>query len=221
MAEIKFSKRHEIKEDRFLETVFHLRKKAEEHKKVLGYILLGVLVVAVSIVLLTFKSAKTNEEAAAIYGKASMYLQSANYTEGLTELKKIADQYSGSSSAAKAVFLTGSVNYDLGNYKDALEAFKKYVDKYSGSEFLDAAVYKGLGASYMQLLDYTSAVTAFKKAVSSYPKDFQIPEIRYKLALCYIELKEVDKAKAELAGLVKDSPKSQFARQADLLLVSL
>jgi TolA-binding protein len=139
----------------------------------------------------------------------------------LTELKKISEQYSGSSAASKALFLTGSVYYDLGNYELAIEAYKKYIGKYNGSEFLDPAVFKGLGASYMQLKDYSSAIDAFKKAISSYPKDFQIPEIRYKLALCYLESGDAEKAKNELKTIVKDTPKSQYANQADLMLVTM
>jgi TolA-binding protein len=221
MAEIKFSKQHKIKEDRFLEIVFSLRKKMDENKKPLIYVVVG-LVAVVLIVFVVFQyKGKINEEAGAVFGKATLLLQSGNYTEALTELKKISEQYSGSSAASKSLFLSGSVYYDLGNYQLAIESFKKYVDKYSGSEFLDPAVYKGLGASYMQLNDFSSAVEAFKKALSSYPKDFQIPEIRYKLALCLLELKETEKAKSELAIIIKDSPKSQYAHQADNLLVTL
>lgn len=221
MAIIKFSKKHKIKEDRFIESVFELRQKAQDYKKHL-LIGLGILVFVGLVTVLVYKiRTRTNQEANALFGTALIEYQQGRYSDAIAKLKQISDNFSGSTSAPKAMFLYGSLYYDLGNYQLAVEAFKKYIEKYNDADFLDPTVYKGLGSAYMQLGDFKQAVQAFSDAVGRYPKDFQVPELLYKQARCHLELKDTATAKTELERIISEFPKSAEARQAGLLLASL
>jgi len=221
MAIIKFSKKHKLKEDRFIESLFELRQKVEVLKKPLMIAGFSILFVALVTLVIFKMRGKTNEEANTLFGSAMMEYQQGQYSNAITKFKQVSDGYSGSTSAPKAVFLIASLYYDLGNYQLAIETYKKYIDKYSGSDFLSPAAYKGLGASFMQLKDYKQAVDAFTKAINKFSTDYQIPEIRCKLGRCYLELKEAEKAKKEFEKVVETSPKSPFAQEAALLLASL
>jgi len=221
MAIIKFSKKHKVKEDRFVEWIFDLRTKTQAMKKPLLIGCIVVLFVAgISSLLYTIKS-RTNEEANTLFGSALMEYQQGKYSNAVTKLKQVMDNYSGSSSAPKAVFLYASIYYDLGNYMLSVEAYKKYIEKYDSPEFLNPAVYKGLGCAYMQMKDYAGAISAFQTAIKKFPEDFQVPEIRYKTARCLVETGKPDAAKAELNLILKDAPKSYYAKEAGLLLPSL
>ncbi len=221
MAYTKPIRKEDLKEDRFLKVVFNLRKTVESYRKQWSYAGIALIVLTLAVYGIFQYREKKNEEAAVVFGKGTLMLNNGNYTEALAEFKKVVEQYGGSKAASKALFLTGSVYYSLGNYQLAIDAFKQYVSKYSNHSFLGPAVYKGLGASYMQLNDYRQATEAFKKAISTYNDDFQIPEIRYKLALSALELKDTVSAKTELREIVKSSPKSTYAKQAELLLLSM
>jgi TolA-binding protein len=221
MAIIKFSKKHKVKEDRFVEWIFDLRAKTKAMTKPL---LIGTIVVVfvagISALLYTIKS-RTNEEANTLFGSALMEYQQGRYSNAVAKLKQVMDNYSGSNSAPKAVFLFGSIYYDIGNYMLSIEAYKKYLEKYDPPDFLTPAVYKGLGCDYMQLKDYANAISAFRTALKKFPNDFQVPEIRYKLARCLAETGKADAAKAELNEILQESPKSFYAKEAGLLLASL
>jgi len=221
MAIIKFSKKHKVKEDHFIEWIFDFKTKIEAYKKpmLIGCIVI-VFIIGIAALLYTIKS-RTNDEANVVFGAALLEYQHGRYSNAITKLKQVMDNYSGSSSAPKAAFLYASIYYDLGNYSLAVEAFKKFIEKYSDPDFLSPPVYKGLGTSYMQLKDYKQAIEAFKTSINKFPEDFEVPELRYKLAQCYIETGKSEDAKKQLNMIIKDSPKSFYAKDAGLILSSL
>lgn len=220
-VEIKFSKKHKIKEDRFIETLFSLQKKTQDLKKPAMYGLVGVLVAGL-IVFLTFNYRKhANAEARALFGQALLSYQSGQYTQAITGFKQITENYGGSSSASKAMFMLAGLYYDLGNYALAVEAYKKYIEKYNETGFMNAAVYQGLGSAYAQVKDYPNAINAFNSGIRKYPNDFSVPATRYKLARCYLETQKPGQARAELETILRDNPKSAAAKEAGLLLATL
>jgi TolA-binding protein len=221
MAIIKFSKKHELKEDHFIEWLFNFRAKLQDVKKTL--LIAGICVALVAIMGGLFYSvrSKTNQEANALFGGALLEYQQGKYSNALVKFKQVMDNYSGSNSAPKAVFLYGSIYYDLGNYSLAIEAFKTYIEKYSSPEFLSPAVYKGLGSAYMQIKDLPNAIEAFQTAINKFPDDFEVPELRYKLARCLVETDKPEAAKEQLGLILKDAPASFYAKEAGLLIASL
>jgi len=222
MAQIKFSKQHKIKEDKFIQAILNVRTRAETNKKPL---LIGTLIVLVAalVVLLAFKiKSHINEEAGDMYSGALIDYEEGRYSSAISKFKTTADNYSGSNSAPRALFMLGSLYYDLGNYSLAIETFKRYVEKYGANDFMTPAVYKGLGAAYMQSKDYASAITAFQTGIKKCPKDdFSIPELRFKLARCFIEKQDVPAAKEQYGLILKDFPRSSYARESELRLAAL
>jgi TolA-binding protein len=222
MAQIKFSKQHKIKEDKFIETIFNLRTQFEAKKK--NLIIGAVVVVGVAlIVLLAFKiKSRVNQEAGDTFSSALIDYQEVRYSSAISKFKTVADNYGGSTSAPKALFMLGSLYYDLGNYALSIETFKRYVEKYGNNDFMTPAVYKGLGSDYMQTKDYANAITAFETGIKKCPQtDFAIPELRFKLALCFMEKQNLPAAREQFALIVKDFPRSSYAREAELRLAAL
>ncbi|MFH0920841.1 MAG: tetratricopeptide repeat protein [Fibrobacterota bacterium] len=221
MAQIKFSKQHKIKEDRFITTVINFRALLEAKKKSL---LIGVVVVvAVAfVVLIAFKiKGRINNEARDTFSSALIDFQEGRYTNAISKFKAVADNYSGSSSAPKALYLLGSLYYDLGNYALSIESYKRYIDKFGGDGFVTPAVYKGLGSAYMQTRDFANAITAFESGIKKDPKDFSVPELRFKLARCYAEKQDKAAAREQYGLIVSEFPRSSYAREAELRLAGL
>ncbi|OGS33719.1 MAG: hypothetical protein A2293_15415 [Elusimicrobia bacterium RIFOXYB2_FULL_49_7] len=220
-VEVKFGKKHKIKEDHFIEGLFKIRARLESQKKNILFGLLGVLI----IVLLAFGIRQFREgnniKSQELFGQAMMEYQNGKYTNSIAGFKRIVDEYGSSRSAPKALFLIGGLYYELGNYTLSVDAYQKYIGKYDESEFLNAAVYKGLGSAYIQMRDYDNAISAFKTAIRKYPDDFSIPELRYKLARCLVEKKDTVAAKSELENLKNQYPASFYSHEADLLLATL
>jgi TolA-binding protein len=220
-VDLKFGKKHKIKEDRFIEGLFQFRTKVQTNKKTILITFAAVAGAAIIVLIALQMRTRSSNEARAVFGQAMMEYQSGRYTTAISSFKKITDNFAGSPSASKAMFLTGSIYYELGNYGLAVEAYKKYISKYDESDFLNAAVYKGLGCAYMQMKDYDNAVSAFKTGIRKYSGDYSVPEMRCKLARCYIEKKDASAAKTELEAVLKDNPASAFAKEADLILSTL
>ena len=220
-VDLKFGKKHKIKEDRFIESLFQFRSKVESQKKSILITLCAVAGAALITFLVFQVRARTNEEARTLFGEAMMEYQAGRFTSSIAAFKRVADNYGSSKSAPKALYLIGGLYYELGNYALAVEAYKRYIEKYDESHFLNAAVYKGLGCSYMQTGDYGNAISAFRTALSKYPEDFSVPELRYKLARCLIEKKDGASARGELESILRQHPASPYAREADLLLSAL
>lgn len=220
-VELKFSKKHKIKEDRFIESLFSFQKKVDANKKPIIIAVISIVFIGIVTFISVNIRSRTNEEAREIFGEALLEYQSGKFSNTISKLKKIADNYTSTSSASKAVFLLGSLYYELGNYSLAVEAYKRYIEKYDENDFLNTAVYKGLGSAYIQLKDHDNAISAFQTAIKKYPDNFNIPEIRYKLARCYIEKQNLENARAELNLIIQQYPQSTYAKEAKLMLASI
>lgn len=211
----------QLKEDKFVESIFSLRSSIIQNQKPLA--IGGIcIVLVILIIFLSFKiKASKNQEALTLFGKGMMELQSGKYSNAIQNFQKVYENYSGSKSAPKALFFTGNIYYKLGNYKLAIQTYKTYLNKYNSTEFLNASILNGIGCSYMQTKNYDKAIAAFKKALDKYNDTFIASEVQYHLATCYIKQGENNKAKQELKNLINKNKNSLFLNEAKLLLAEL
>ena len=104
-------------------------------------------------------------------------------------------------------------------YDQAAKTAEAFLALYPKSRYRDRAL--GLmGEIRLTRRDYRQALGYFKELIENYPSSSLIPEARYKLGLCYFELKEYDLAVANLAerGKIKDPVKLQ--RISEMLSVA-
>lgn len=109
----------------------------------------------------------------------------------------------------------------IGAYKEAIEHYKSLAGTYQGSPLgyrLDILT----AACYGELKDWGSAIDVFDDIIKNYKDKITLDEVMINKALIYKnELKDNDKAKEEIEGLIKDYPRSRFIKIAQNMLKEL
>ncbi len=104
-------------------------------------------------------------------------------------------------------------------YDQAAKTDEAFLIRYPKSRYADRALAL-MGEIRLTRRDYGQALSYYKELIEKYPASSLIPEAKYKLGLCYFELKEYDLAVANLEdrGRIVDPVKLQ--RIAEMLSVA-
>ena len=124
------------------------------------------------------------------------------------------------SLAPKEIFRAALEDYIKGNYDLAILGFRDYLKKYPGT-VLASNTYYWLGECYMGKEDHAQAVKEFQQLMDAYPKSPKVPSALFKQGIAYLDLGEMDKARAVLESLTSRFPTTVEARQASERLKSL
>lgn len=221
MPEIKFSKKHELKEDKFIEWLTNTRIKSREHKKPIVIGTAVIIAVAALALFFHWDQKQKNGMADELFGKGMVLFQEGKNQEAVDTLQKIYKEFSGTFAAPKSLFILANLDYQNGNYDNAIKFFEIYESKYGGHDFFEAAVLKGLGSCYEQKKDYKRAVEYYTQIRKNFKNDFSIPEVLLKTARCYARLEMPEKAKEACREILTQYNEANAVREASLLLNSL
>jgi outer membrane protein assembly factor BamD (BamD/ComL family) len=221
MAQIKFSKKHEIKEDRFIEWLNTAKIKTVEQKKNIFIGCFVIIVVAGLFLFFRWDNRQKNEAAEKLYGKAMVLFQEGKNQEAVDSLQKIYDEFSSTAAAPKSLFILANLDYQNGNYDNAIKFYEIFDSEFGKKDFMHAAAWKGLGSCYEQKKDYKKAAEYYAKIRKNFKDDFSIPEILMKSARCYLKMDMPGKAKSLCQEIIENYKETDYARQARLVLNSL
>ncbi len=221
MTEIKFSKAHELKEDKLVEWIAVVKRKSHEFRKNIFVGLIGILVLLALVFFFRWDRQHKANEAAQLFGKSVVLFQQEKSQSAVDTLQKIYKEYAGTSAASKSVFILANLDYQNGNYDNAVKFYEMFENEYGHKDFLHAAALKGLGACYEQKKDYTRAVSVYARIQKDFSRDFSIPEVLLKMAHCYMKMDKPEKAKSLCEEVIRNHEKSIYIPQAKLLLNSL
>ena len=222
MAEIKFTKQHEIKEDRFVEFTTiefpHLVQKYSRHAL--------IAVGAVAVIIAAFfgiRAAQDNKTQAAneLFGKALVALEQGEISPAISNFQQLAEKYSGTNFGKYSLYYMGDIYFRMNNYQGAIDQYRRFIRAYSGQEFLAAAARKGLGASYQQMGDLNKAVQAYSEVIDDYSKDFSVPEVLLKRARCYVKLGKPELAKKDCVRILAEFKTTPYRGDVENLLATL
>ncbi len=101
----------------------------------------------------------------------------------------------------------------VGDYATSGPKFQSLIDRYPDHELSDNAQY-WLGEIDYARRDYRAALTSFGHVITRYPNGNKVPDALLKMAFCYIELGERDRARESLERIVRDFSWSEPARKA-------
>ena len=98
----------------------------------------------------------------------------------------------------------------VGQYEDAID----YLSKFNTSDILvGAAKYSTLGDSYVELQDYSGAISMYRKGIDKYSNTFSGPILLKKLGIVYEETGELSKALDTYKEIEILYPESQEGRE--------
>ncbi|QEC77802.1 tetratricopeptide repeat protein [Mucilaginibacter ginsenosidivorax] len=126
--------------------------------------------------------------------------------------KKIISEYSNTKAANLAYFYLGTAYLNKGEYHKAIENLTNY----RGDDSMVAAeAYGSAGDAYVELKDYSNAVTYFNKAVDKAKNKFLSPLYLKKLGLVYEETKDNKSASEAYNRIKTEYPESAEAQNID------
>jgi len=104
-------------------------------------------------------------QAAAKWGEARIYFSEERYEECLAALQTLITEYAQSAHLGQAYFLQGLANYRLNNYPAAADSWQTYLVLRPGH--LDAYTQEMRGDALFDVMDYASALSAYKAAIQA------------------------------------------------------
>ncbi len=131
---------------------------------------------------------------------------------GYPGFEKIVAEYSNTKSANLACFYLGIAYLNKGEYRKAIEN----LNNYRGDDAMAAAeAFGSTGDAYVELKDYSNAVSYFKKAVDKAGNNFLSPLYLKKLGLVYEAQNDNKSAVDAYKSIKTDYPTSSEAQNID------
>jgi tetratricopeptide (TPR) repeat protein len=125
-----------------------------------------------------------------------------------TELLKVAQQYGGTTAAARAHVLAATAFFTEGRYADAEKEFSKFVQEHPDSPWVAQAAY-GVGASQEAQNKLTEAQASYQNVVTAYASTAIADDAKLALARIYELTKKPDQALRLYNELLAPKPGSQ------------
>lgn len=136
----------------------------------------------------------------------SLYNLALNGGEGKLGFLKIAEDYSGTKTAALANYSAGMAYLNLGKFKEAIQHLEKFD---SEDLILKATSLGAIGDAFSELKQPEQALEYYQKAASHNKNDYTTPRFAYKAGLVALDLGKKDvalKLFTEIKNDYKSSP---------------
>ncbi|MFN3134912.1 MAG: tetratricopeptide repeat protein [Candidatus Kryptonium sp.] len=219
-------KKQELKEDKLVVTYYKAREFVEKNKKILSYILTGIVIVVAGIIIYRNNVKAENERAEALLSKIISYYDNGDYKtaiDGIPQrniqgLKYIVENYGGTNAGEIATYYLASAYFMLGDYDNALKYFKKYG---GDDKLLFSASLAGIASVYEIKGEYKKAGEYFEKAAQRFRENILVPEYLYNAARNYKLAGEREKALRLYERIKKDYPNFAKIRDVEIYIASL
>lgn len=185
----------------------------DANRKQVITITLGVLVVAAIAGGVVWK--KSYNESQANNALGILKLPNASQTAGSTaaDFVKIADDYPGTKSAARALLIGGGMYFDVGKLDDARAAFDRFMGQYASSPLANQALL-GIAACLEAQGKTQEAASHYEDLKNHYAMDSTTPQVKSALARCYVALNKPELAKAIYEDLIRANSNDTWSAEA-------
>lgn len=208
----------ELKEDKFVLTVFKAKDFLEEHSRQIAY---GVLAVVAVVLIVSFynSSRKKAEEAASVMlTEAQVLLSQGQEDNGIAKLNDLADRYEGTEAAGYATFLLAKHYLEKNDTSKAKELFKKYIDDYGSDKLLLQAAMVGYADCLVAEKNYKEAARYYERAARMNPDFPEVPAYLFSAAMAYKDAGDFEKSRKLFQEIVTKHEKSAYKAQAEIFL---
>ncbi len=221
MSPVKISKR-QIKEDKLVTFIFKATEYIQKNQQ--RILIIGGSALALILIGYIFLSSKagSQKQAADLFGKAFIEIQSGSTQVGLLDLRNVVERYGGTESASWACYYLANLYYEQKDYNQAKIYYQRYVDKYKNDPLLTSSSLAGIGACSNQAQNYQEAAKFYLEAASSAADyDFLAPEYLIETARALKKSGQIEKAKETYQKLLNKYPQSTYTFSAKRELAEL
>jgi predicted negative regulator of RcsB-dependent stress response len=133
---------------------------------------------------------------------------------------QIADQYSGTTAAARALLIAGRIQFEAGKFDDARATFEKFMGQYSTTPWANEAQL-GVAASLEAGGKLQEATAHYEDIVKRHQADSTTPQAKSALARCYVAEKKPELALQQYQDLVKANNNDTWSAEANIQIEEL
>ncbi|MGF7139495.1 tetratricopeptide repeat protein [Roseimarinus sediminis] len=182
----------------------------ENHLNLVLYVIGGLIVVILGVIgYQKYYVAPRNLEAQEQMYAAQNYFSTDSFAvaingDGVTlGFLDIIDNYGGTDAANLSRYYTGIAYLHLGEYETAID----YLNQFDTDDMLLAPMTESAkGDAYVEMEQYSKAISAYQSALKKNENDFTSPAIMNKLALAYEASGDTQKALATYEKIMKEYP---------------
>jgi tetratricopeptide (TPR) repeat protein len=229
MAKKRISRKQLLKEpDEFLTLSSRALHFAAENRKLVSYVLIGLVAVVLAGALIGYFLNFSERRAYAVFEEGlSIYVAqvSGEKSSPLQETAKekfseAIEKHSSTRAAELSLPLCGDVNYEEGSYDKAIELYHKALGAFSKEDDMRKLIWNDLGYAYEGKEDYKSAAEYFKK-ITSAQGGLLKADACFNLGRMYEAMNDRQEARQAYERLVEEYPESihfQIAKEKALRL---
>jgi soluble lytic murein transglycosylase len=161
-------------------------------------------------------STSTDSEmrAAALWGLGRVEYAAGNYGKARDDLSNLANNYPGSSNAARAHFIMGEIYTSLERYTEAAQAYTDYLSLRPG--VLDAFTQERRADAYNAAGNYHEAILGYNAALAA-PHISSDTTLQIKIAQAYVNLGDSTTAFSIYDSILQGSSNDYVKAQMDFL----
>ncbi len=157
MAKRKKVTKRELKQDPLLNWILETTEYLKENKKVLNYIVIGILVSGL-IILWGFNYVKSSRvEVVNLVDEIIKDIESEDYTNARTKADELNRNWFDFKLRNAGNFFYGEINYYEKNYDEAINYYKKYISKANKNDRFFIQAYSSLASIYEDKNDFENA----------------------------------------------------------------
>lgn len=220
-TQLKFSKKHKIKEDAFIEKVLIARQWVMEHGKQISTGI-AVCLIAVFVAFFVYKS-RENQRAKAqdSFGVAMLAYQHGDTLSAVADFRNITAQHKKTPFGPLSAYMLGSIYFNQTDYGQAQTYYDRCMDLIDDDTFLKGACLNGLANSHIQQKKYSEALVFLNQFITDCPKHYLMPDVLLSAGECQQRLKDNAAAENLFKRLKTEFPGTAQAKTAENLLATL
>ncbi|MBN1756082.1 tetratricopeptide repeat protein [bacterium] len=186
--------RKQMKQDRFVSSVFKGYGYAKKHTNQLITIAIVIVVVVVGLIAFSSYRKSRQNEAVDLLGMGMLAYRQGNYTEARDTLAVLVDRFSGTESGKVGTYYLGHLRLLLGEYDESINNLNSYLANPLDDPDLKAAAQSMLAACYEEKGEFQRAAELYFETYQQYPLYFESSSNMLNAARCYKQVANLEKA---------------------------
>jgi outer membrane protein assembly factor BamD (BamD/ComL family) len=194
----------------------------ETYKRQIALVTVIALVAGLAIWFIIWqKEAKQVDAGTALSQVAAAQIEAGgSRAESAEAYLKVAKDYPGTISGARALLLGAGSLFTEGKYTDAQAQFERFVREYQGSPFMGEALF-GIASCLDAQGKTDQAANAYKDLVTRHPNENFVPQAKFALARIYEGQNKPEQARDLYQEVERSAPFTSIGNEAGVRLEEL
>ena len=207
--------KHELKEDKFITSVFLTSEFVKNHWKKLSSGVAGIVIILIIILGINSHRKSTQKEALTQFDIAFGYFLDKDYEKAEEEFTTLSEDFSTAKEHKWAFFYLGKIclEKDSVDFAQAEEYFNKASSKIK-NKILKEASMLGLAKCYLDQGNEEKYFSELEKITQKFPHSFSAPDLFFEIAEHYYEKSESEKAEKYYKKIVDNYESSSVFHKA-------